>query len=49
MNLGLTATYLETWRATLALTHFYGRVASTGYAQNLGDRDYVSFTLRTTF
>ena len=49
MNLGLTATYLETWRATLALTHFYGSVAPTGYVQNLGDRDYVSFTLRTTF
>jgi hypothetical protein len=49
MNLGLTATYLETWRATLALTHFYGRVAPTGYAQSVGDRDYVSVTLRTTF
>ena len=49
MNLGLTATYLETWRATLAVTHFYGWVAPTGYVQNLGDRDYVSFTLRTTF
>jgi hypothetical protein len=49
MNVGLTVTYLETWRATLALTHFYGKVAATGYAQNLGDRDYVAFTLRTTF
>lgn len=49
MNLGLTATYLEAWYATLALTHFYGGFAPTGYGQNLGDRDYVSFTLRTTF
>lgn len=47
MNLGLTAKYLETWFATLAVTHFYGSVAPT--AQNLGDRDYVAFTLRTTF
>jgi hypothetical protein len=47
MNLGLTAKYLETWFATLSVTHFYGSVALT--AQNLGDRDYVAFTLRTTF
>jgi hypothetical protein len=47
MNLGLTAKYLETWFATLAVTHFYGSVAPT--AQNLGDRDYVALTLRTTF
>jgi hypothetical protein len=47
MNLGLTAKYLETWFGTLAVTHFYGSVAPT--AQNLGDRDYVAFTLRTTF
>ena len=49
INFGLTATYLETWRATLALTHFYGRVAPTGYVQNLGDRDFIAFTVRTTF
>jgi hypothetical protein len=49
MTLGVTATYLETWRGTLAMTHFYGRSAPTGFAQSLGDRDNVSFTLRTTF
>jgi hypothetical protein len=56
MNVGLTAAYLEVWRATISVTHFYGHVAPGSdaqnhfnFAQSLGDRDYISFTLRTTF
>lgn len=56
INVGLTAAYLEVWRGTLSVTHFYGRVAPNSdaqghfnYSQSLGDRDYVSMTLRTTF
>jgi hypothetical protein len=56
LNVGLTAAYLEVWRATLTITHFYGHVAPGTdaqnhftFAQSLGDRDYISFTLRTTF
>ena len=56
MNIGLTANYLETWRASLSYTHYYGSVAPATdaqrhftYAQSLADRDFVSFSLRTTF
>jgi hypothetical protein len=56
ITIGLTANYLETWRASLLYTHYYGRVAPAtdaerhySYAQSLGDRDFISFSLRTTF
>lgn len=56
LTVGVTANYLETWRASLVYTHYFG-VAGTAtdagghftYAQSLHDRDFVSFSVRITF
>ncbi|KRB93563.1 DUF1302 domain-containing protein [Noviherbaspirillum sp. Root189] len=56
MNIGLTGTYLNDWTFTLNYIHFYGKEApSTDAANNiqflqaLKDRDYLTFSVRTSF
>lgn len=61
MRIGLAGTYLNKWLFTLDYTRFYGTadlnvtpVNGVGaptftYAQPLKDRDFISFSVRTTF
>jgi hypothetical protein len=56
INLGLTAIYLGKWTASLNYVHFIGPEGSTldnrnnaQYTQALKDRNFVTFSLRTTF
>lgn len=56
LNIGLTATYLNSWRFALNYTHYYGPAGPgtdsfnhTSFAQSLADRDFVAFNVRTTF
>lgn len=56
INVGLGAVYLGTWNANLSYVHFLGREAPTldnrnnaQYQQALKDRNFVTFSLRTTF
>jgi hypothetical protein len=56
LNIGLTATYLNRYYATLGYTHYYGAakpaVDALGhftFGQTLADRDFVALSLRTTF
>lgn len=55
-NVGLGAVYLGTWSANLSYVHYLGREAPTldnrnnaQYQQALKDRNFVAFSLRTTF
>jgi hypothetical protein len=54
--IGVTGNYLETWRASLVYTHYFGAAGTTTdagghftYAQALHDRNFLSFSLRVTF
>jgi hypothetical protein len=56
MNIGITATYLDRVTAGLTYTHFYGpedtllnSANQFNYKQSLKDRDYVAFSVKTTF
>lgn len=60
LSLGVAATYLDVWRASLNGTHFYGKTeqlystlgtgtSQYGYKQYFGDRDYISLSMSRTF
>jgi hypothetical protein len=56
MNIGITATYLDRVTAGLTYTHYYGAedtnlnaASQFNYKQSLKDRDYLSFSVKTTF
>lgn len=56
ISIGVETTYLNVWKAGLNYTHFFGSEgtflnAANGYSykQSLHDRDFVSFSIRTTF
>lgn len=55
-NIGLTGIYLGSWTAALNYVHYLGKEGSTldnannaQFRQALKDRNFVSFSLRTTF
>ncbi len=60
VNLGLSATWLDTWRIGLSATHYFGRrnvlfspigpapTQAWNYGQTLRDRNYVSFVISRT-
>lgn len=55
-NIGVSATYLDRVTAGLTYTHFYGpantfldAASQFTYQQSLKDRDYLSFSVKTTF
>ena len=56
VTLGLSGTYLNRWVVSLSYVHYYGSEGPTldnnsnaQFKQSLADRDYVSFSVRTTF
>ncbi len=56
MNIGVAGAYLDDWRFSLNLTHYYGpegtflnAVGQTSYLQSLKDRDFVSLALSRSF
>jgi len=56
MNIGITATYLDRVTAGLTYTHYYGpedtnlnALSQFNYKQSLKDRDYLAFSVKTTF
>ncbi len=56
MNIGITATYLDRVTAGLTYTHYYGAedtnlngATQFNMKQSLKDRDYLSFSVKTTF
>ena len=56
LNIGLGAVYLGSWNANLSYVHFLGKEAPTldnannaQFQQALKDRNFVTFSLRTTF
>ena len=56
LNIGLSATYLNRYYATLGYTHYYGAIKPAvdafghfTFGQSLADRDFVALSLRTTF
>jgi len=56
MNIGITATYLDRVTAGLTYTHYYGpedtnlnAASQFNYKQSLKDRDYLAFSVKTTF
>ena len=56
MNIGVTATYLDRVTLGLTYTHFYGAEDTTlnsanqfNFKQSLKDRDYLAFSVKTTF
>lgn len=56
MNIGITATYLDRVTAGLTYTHYYGPEGTNldaanqfTYLQSLKDRDYLAFSVKTTF
>lgn len=60
LTLGTDVVYLDVWRASIAVTHYFGSqggVQTPGaggtnplsYKQSLGDRDFVAASLRRTF
>ena len=56
MNIGITATYLDRITAGLTYTHYYGpentnldAASQFNYEQSLKDRDYLAFSVKTTF
>ncbi|MDB5993973.1 MAG: hypothetical protein JWP42_1109 [Pseudomonas sp.] len=56
MNIGITATYLDRVTAGLTYTHYYGPedtnlngLSQFNYKQSLKDRDYLAFSVKTTF
>ncbi|MES2265050.1 MAG: DUF1302 family protein [Pseudomonadota bacterium] len=52
MSIGAEATYLDGWKGSLTLTHFYGnKILQPGstVAQQFKDRDYIALSIRRTF
>ena len=56
MNIGITATYLDRVTAGLTYTHYYGPEDTNlnganqfNFKQALKDRDYLAFSIKTTF
>lgn len=57
VSIGVNGTYLNTWKASLSFTHYFGSGAplvdpATGsftFKQTLKDRDFVAFSLSRTF
>lgn len=56
MNIGVTATYLDRVTLGLTYTHYYGAEDTTlnaanhfNFKQSLKDRDYLAFSVKTTF
>jgi hypothetical protein len=56
VTIGVDGTYLDRWRFGVSFTHYFGPTGTFLDANNfvsgkqaLGDRDFVAFTLRTTF
>ena len=56
LNIGVTGTYLDRWRFALYFTHYYGpggpaldSLNHFSFNQALADRDFIAFTIRTTF
>jgi hypothetical protein len=56
MNIGITATYLDRVTAGLTYTHYYGpentnlnATSQFNFQQSLKDRDYLAFSVKTTF
>lgn len=56
MNIGISATYLDRITAGLTYTHYYGPEDTSlngsnqfTYKQSLKDRDYLAFSVKTTF
>ena len=56
INIGITATYLDRVTAGLTYTHYYGAedtnlnaLSQFNYKQSLKDRDYLAFSVKTTF
>ncbi|MGG5870823.1 DUF1302 domain-containing protein [Pseudomonas peli] len=56
VNIGVTATYLDRVTLGLTYTHFYGAEDTTlnsanqfNFKQSLKDRDYLAFSVKTTF
>lgn len=56
INIGITATYLDRVTAGLTYTHYYGAEDTNlnapsqfNYKQSLKDRDYLAFSVKTTF
>jgi hypothetical protein len=60
INVGISSSYLDVWRAGLSFNHFYGArgglfstdasgTTAFNYRQYFGDRDYLSFNLSRTF
>lgn len=56
MSIGLSTDYLQTWKATLNLTHYFGSEGtvldstnSFSFKQSLKDRDFVSLSIQRTF
>lgn len=56
LSIGLSADYLQTWKAAISFTHYYGSEGtvldgtnSFSFKQSLQDRDFVSLTVQRTF
>lgn len=56
MNIGIAGSYLDVWRFSFSLNHFYGGVGTFldgagrfSYKQSLKDRDYASLALSRAF
>lgn len=49
MSFGMTGAYLDIWRFSATLTHYFGRAGITKYDQTLKDRDFLSLQVRRTF
>ncbi|HEX5391837.1 MAG TPA: DUF1302 domain-containing protein [Rhodocyclaceae bacterium] len=56
VSLGLNFTYLASWYASVAFTHYYGPKATFldgnndyTYKQNMKDRDFIAMSIRHTF
>lgn len=54
-TIGVKAEYAKTWRASLQLTHFFGKAAplvvggALSFRQTMKDRDFVSLSIQRTF
>ena len=56
VSVGISGTYLDSWRFSLSYTQFFGSqntfmnaANAYTYQQSLADRDFIAFSLRTTF
>jgi hypothetical protein len=56
LSIGLTALYLNQWRAGITYTHYFGPAGTSlddeshiSFKQSLKDRDFVSLSIQRTF